>query len=218
MFEQIARLDFRNDPVAPKRGMLLTMGVQEAGFVLPGSWNYIRLTPEARGYVPLPLGLVFATRVGLGYLHVFDSKINSENLLASLGPELFRFRGGGATSNRGFLPGRLGDGIAGGQRRWEASAELRVPLSTDFGVAVFLDAGDVSQSPVFRFDHPQTSTGFGFRYNTLVGPLRLDFGWRIPGLQVFGQDERPLLRDNTVVNVGLFKFQGAVHITIGEAF
>lgn len=131
---------------------------------------------------------------------------------------MFRFRGGGATSNRGFLPGRLGDGIAGGQRRWEASAELRVPLSTDFGVAVFLDAGDVSQSPVFRFDHPQTSTGFGFRYNTLVGPLRLDFGWRIPGLQVFGQDERPLLRDNTVVNVGLFKFQGAVHITIGEAF
>ena len=37
---------------------------------------------------------------------------------------------------------------------------------------------------------PHLSTGLGFRYDTPVGPVRADFGVRIPGLQVLGQSCR----------------------------
>jgi hypothetical protein len=55
--------------------------------------------------------------------------------------------------------------------------------------------------------------GAGLRYATLVGPLRLDVAWRVPGAQVIGTDDR------TYVAGALFgRFEGAIHLTIGSAF
>jgi outer membrane protein assembly factor BamA len=72
----------------------------------------------------------------------------------------------------------------GGFTLWEASAELRFPLLGDLRGALFADAADVSPRRVnFRFDHPHLSAGLGFRYATPIGPVRLDVGYRIPGLQ-----------------------------------
>jgi outer membrane protein insertion porin family/translocation and assembly module TamA len=103
----------------------------------------------------------------------------------------------------------------GGRTLWEASAEMRVALSGPLGGALFCDASDVSPSEVdFRFNHPHLSCGFGARYDTPVGPIRLDVGYRIPGLQ-------------TLVNVNpieegspgtIFGIPVAVAFGIGEAF
>lgn len=72
----------------------------------------------------------------------------------------------------------------GGFTLWELSAELRFPLIGDLRGALFLDAADVSPRRLdFRFDHPHASAGFGFRYATPIGPVRLDVGYRLPGLQ-----------------------------------
>jgi outer membrane protein insertion porin family/translocation and assembly module TamA len=72
----------------------------------------------------------------------------------------------------------------GGFTLWEASLELRFPLLGDLRGAVFADAADVSPRGLdFRFDHPHLSAGIGLRYATPVGPVRLDVGYRIPGLQ-----------------------------------
>ncbi len=49
-------------------------------------------------------------------------------------------------------------------------------------MAVFLDAGFVS---IGSFDFGdvgpmmQYAVGFGFRYNTIIGPIRLDFAYRL---------------------------------------
>jgi len=49
---------------------------------------------------------------------------------------------------------------------------------------VFCDAGDVSPFQTsIRLDRPHLSCGAGARYDTPVGPIRLDVGYRIPGLQ-----------------------------------
>jgi outer membrane protein insertion porin family/translocation and assembly module TamA len=72
----------------------------------------------------------------------------------------------------------------GGFTLWEASLELRFPIAGAFSGAVFTDAADVAPGQVqFRFGRPHLSAGLGFRYDTPVGPVRLDVGYRIPHLQ-----------------------------------
>ncbi len=81
----------------------------------------------------------------------------------------------------------------GGFTLWEASAELRFAVSGPLGAAIFCDAGDVSQY-VFpdrgslRLNYLHMSCGGGVRYDTPVGPLRLDIAYRIPWLQILGQN------------------------------
>jgi outer membrane protein insertion porin family/translocation and assembly module TamA len=79
----------------------------------------------------------------------------------------------------------------GGFSMWQASAELRFNISGPLGVATFCDVGDVSQKPpldkgAFRFNYLHMSCGAGLRYDTPVGPLRLDVAYRIPFLQRLG--------------------------------
>lgn len=102
----------------------------------------------------------------------------------------------------------------GGFTLWEASAELRYTITGPLSVATFCDASDVSpHQNDFRFSHPHLSCGGGGRYDTPAGPIRLDVGYRIPGLQVLGgltPDEREPDR--------LFGIPIALQIGIGEAY
>jgi len=73
----------------------------------------------------------------------------------------------------------------GGLSLWEASVELRFPVGGPISSAIFCDAADVAPKRFFlRFDRPHVSCGIGARYDTPVGPIRLDLGYRLPGLQV----------------------------------
>jgi outer membrane protein insertion porin family/translocation and assembly module TamA len=73
----------------------------------------------------------------------------------------------------------------GGLSLWEASLELRFPLGGSLGGVAFCDAGDVSPYRAdIRLDHPHLSCGAGLRYDTPIGPVRLDVGVRIPGAQL----------------------------------
>jgi outer membrane protein insertion porin family/translocation and assembly module TamA len=77
----------------------------------------------------------------------------------------------------------------GGFTLWEFSNELRVDVSGPFSTAVFCDMSDVSPKQWdFRTTplRPHMSCGFGVRYDTPVGPIRLDLGYRIESLQVLG--------------------------------
>jgi outer membrane protein insertion porin family/translocation and assembly module TamA len=75
----------------------------------------------------------------------------------------------------------------GGSTLWEASVEFRFHVAGPFEVATFCDASDVSSQRVdIRLDRPHLSCGAGARYETPVGPVRLDVGYRIPGAQYPG--------------------------------
>lgn len=213
--------DTRDDRTSPRRGTLARLELHET--LPPSDWAYLRLTPEIREYFPLPYGLVLAARAGIGMIRIFSTDANTEEL-RRLGPRPYRLRGGGPYSVRGVQAGALGErdldvfGFLGGTRSWIFSAELRIPLGDSFGVATFVDLGDVdggsaTEKPRFRFDHPNTTFGGGLRYKTIVGPVRLDVGWLVPGLQGAREDARNVDRRDP-----LFRFNGAVHLTIGEAF
>jgi len=101
----------------------------------------------------------------------------------------------------------------GGLSLWEANAELRVVVSGPFSTAFFCDAADVSPfSFDIRLDRPHLSCGTGARYDTPVGPIRLDVGVRVPGAQYprGASFERP--PDE------LFGLPIALAFGIGEAF
>jgi outer membrane translocation and assembly module TamA len=109
----------------------------------------------------------------------------------------------------------------GGFTQWELSAEVRFPISGPLGAAVFCDSGDVSQyvlpSPqAFRPNYLHLSCGVGGRYDTPVGPIRLDIGYRIPGLQMVGKDPQGDPTFGTPPSP--FGIPVAVAFGIGEAF
>jgi translocation and assembly module TamA len=217
-FFQRIRLDYRDDERRPRLGFMYQTELQEAGMGKASSWAYLRTTPDLRVYLPLPWEITLATRFALGMYFIPRADAKLDDLSRSLGPRDLRLRGGGATSNRGFLPGELGDGSDGGTRRWEASFELRIPLTASLGVVGFFDAGDVSKKPTFRWDHPQASSGFGLRYFTPIGSIRVDLAWRIKNMQVFGTDERDPGGEQNQVDFGFAKMDGAIHFTLGESF
>ena len=157
--------------------------------------------------------------------------------------QLTFFRGffsGGPTTNRGYpirgvgpydvVPflspaveaGKINSGCGqacrtptGGFTLWEASAEIRYSVKGPLSVATFCDASDVSpHTGDLRFSHLHLSCGGGGRYDTPAGPIRLDVGYRIPGLQVLGG----LTPDEREPSTFLGGIPIAVHIGIGEAY
>jgi outer membrane protein assembly factor BamA len=246
-FQYSLVLDVRDAPREPKRGAYVALTVQHAPSFVPGNWDYVRVTPDVRGYFPLPLGLVLAARARLGVMEITDTKFDApkgdsqdmgleqrlsdeaESRLRELGPLRQRLRGGGNNSVRGYAPNTLGDVVSvgdivdsGGLRQWEASLELRAPLTPDFGAVLFVDVGDVSVEKRFRWNVPQTSFGFGLRYRTVIGPIRLDFGFAPKSLQVVGSSDprrrRILYPEGAFGESYILGSRGAIHFTIGEAF
>src|SRR5690606_41620174 len=109
-FEQDLRLDLRDNRLRPRLGTYLGFNVTESARWVASDWTQFRLVPEARGYLPLPLDIVFAARFALGAIFIVEASDDLDELSRELGPTSYRLRGGGANSNRGFLPGELGVG------------------------------------------------------------------------------------------------------------
>jgi len=199
------------------RGFYAGLLASQAPRWAASDWTAFRLLPELRAYAPLPFHMVLAGRFALGATFITDvdpvcdaaGGVVHECLdetSRELGPSAYRLRGGGATSNRGFIAGRLGAGLVGGLRRWEAALELRIRLGESFGVVLFGDLGDVNRDAAFRFEEANPSVGFGLRYFTAIGAIRFDTGFRVGTVP----DDADLLP--------LVDTPGALHLTIGESF
>jgi translocation and assembly module TamA len=213
--EQNVRLDLRDEALQPSRGAQLSLNVREAVRSFASDWTSVRFVPDARAYLPLPLASVLALRFNVGALLIFDASSSLDDLSLRLGPSSYRLRGGGANGVRGFLPGDLGVGSQGGLRRWESMLEWRVRFGESLTLVAFMDMGDVNDEPDFRWGHLNTTLGFGFRYFTVVGPIRLDAGFRVIDWQ--RADGSPGIEDGADT-FPLTDAPGALHLTIGDSF
>jgi translocation and assembly module TamA len=243
--EQFIAVDRRDDPHEPREGYYLGLSLQEGGGPLGGTFDYLRLVPEVRGYTSFLPGrrLTLAARLRLGTLLPLARDIGDS-------PIVVRFFSGGDTM-RGFGVRRLSpirlvsrpreDGEVlvepipvGGNGLFESSLEVRYSLTESLVLASFLDAGFVTPgplelSPAFISRNLFLGVGAGVRYRTPVGPVRLDFAVRPdigPPLPFFGAPDGATLPAG-----GCFGFGGGavgragspegwciIHISVGEAF
>lgn len=102
-------------------------------------------------------------------------------------PPTRRLYAGGGGSVRGYAQRFVGPLDAtgdptGGRSALELGGELRARLYGDFGGVVFVEAGSVSESVAPDFaEGVQVAAGIGFRYYSLAGPIRMDFGVPLNG-------------------------------------
>ena len=93
----------------------------------------------------------------------------------------------------------------GGQGLIVLNAELRIPVRGGLGAVAFIDAGNV---PLFvkEFSMAETrgSVGFGLRYRSPVGPIRIDLGHQA--------------RSATSAADNDLERRTALHISLGQAF
>ncbi len=170
--------DSRNSVLDATKGSYFRLEVEAAFKALGSEIEFIRPVADWRHVRPLPWKrcyLAFRATAGIAYALPGTRKI----------PLIRRFYPGGADSVRGYPWQKLGplDSSGkpfGGESMATGSVELRFPIYKELGGVVFVDAGNawddvLSQDlGVIRF-----TSGVGLRYNTPVGPIRLDFGYQI---------------------------------------
>jgi len=188
-----------------RQGYVATLHAEQAGRWLGGDFDYVEMTAEGRYYRSLGEVAVLAFRARAGAI---DAHGGSPDEVV---PFFKRYFLGGATNLRGW--GRyevspLSEGLPiGGLTFMNFSTEVRFPIVGRLGGVIFLDGGNVwENSWDFNLRDMRYDMGPGLRFNTPVGPFRLDVGFQlnpIEGLLVDGEEQKRPMR---------------VHFSIGHAF
>lgn len=249
--EEVITWDRRDDALEPREGFYASLSLQEGGGPLQGNFNYYRVLPEARAYLSLgeEKQLTFAARLKVGELLPTSGNAQDSAVVT-------RFYGGGAQSMRGFNDRRLSPLLIsqlprspgnqnppevtlpiGGNGLIDGSFEVRYAVTSNLILAAFYDLGQVSLGRLAPedFAHPLMAVGFGLRYRTPVGPVRVDFARRLqvgtppPLFRVDGTTGQLNRQRDYKVDDSCFGLGGTggsvvsdnlcvLHISIGEAF
>ena len=224
--------DTRDDPADPRHGEVLSIEAELAGRAIGSEVGFIKTFMQAFVYREVPGAPRFVVaagaRVGLARAFIRSVEfvpqppVDPEGLgdvIASpieieVGevPLSERFFAGGDTTVRGFALDRLGDDATidqdgfpqGGNATLIFNTELRARVTRSIDLVGFLDAGNVyDRVGNVSLARIRGGAGFGVRYRSQVGPIRVDLGFKLDR-QTFdnGNLERPT----------------ALHISIGQAF
>jgi outer membrane protein insertion porin family len=192
--------DRRDDPVDPHKGYYTTVDFGVADRIFGSQVNYARVLVRNSTYHPIGKRIVLARSTQFGEILAFHNGGDP----AEAFPLAERFFGGGGNSDRGFPEFQAGPRDTatgfplGGNALLFNQTELRFPLiGDDIGGVLYHDMGNIysslknvsfrtDQHDLKDFDYMVHAVGFGIRYRTPVGPLRLDLGYSINPPYFFG--------------------------------
>lgn len=163
-------VDKRDSMIDATKGYYVSLYLERAAKILGSDISYLKSLLELR------------------YIHPFDAK-NIVGFKSRIGmidkdvPLFKRFYTGGSIFNRGYAFQKVGVHAAGGVPLGGVSlvdlmVEYRRQLFFEkFWVSLFYDTSTLSLKPHTFDDTWYPSVGFGIRYRTPIGPLRVDFGF-----------------------------------------
>jgi outer membrane protein insertion porin family len=226
--------DKRDDPIDSHHGTYTSIDLALASSAFGSETSFGRVVARNSSYYQLTKGLVLARTTDFGIIERYAG--------LPIVPLAERFFGGGAFSNRAFPDFQAGPrdpstGFPiGGNALLTNTVELRFPLIGDnLGGVLFNDIGNVysavnkislrfRQQNLQDFDYAVQGFGFGLRYRTPLGPVRVDFSISPNSPRFFGCEGsiNQLLQcgvpgssvPQTVQRINVFQF----HFSLGQAF
>jgi outer membrane protein assembly factor BamA len=168
--------DRRDNPLMPRRGYKVSIQVEEASRRLGGQVEYQRLQFGASYHTPLGP----SRWLHVGFTHDLVTTLGSLN--DSQLPVNERFYPGGDSTIRGYAEGTAAPRAAGGlflgaKTVMLLNLELEQAVTPKWSVVVFSDSlGMAARMAHYPFDEKLFSVGLGLRYQTVIGPVRLEYG------------------------------------------
>ncbi|HDY72397.1 MAG TPA: outer membrane protein assembly factor BamA [Nitrospirae bacterium] len=187
--------DQRDNPFDPHNGFLLGSSLKVASSYLLGETDFVKLNLQGSFFRTVYKGVVLALSLKGGFAQGYG---DTREL-----PVVERYFLGGRNSVRGFPQDELGpkgtDGTpTGGNAFLLTNIELRTSLGKGIGLVFFFDSGNVWRT-IDDIDLSMRYTaGLGLRYSTPIGPIRIDYGYKL--------DRRE------------GESSGEIHFSIGQAF
>ncbi|MFL6416913.1 MAG: BamA/TamA family outer membrane protein, partial [Bryobacteraceae bacterium] len=211
--------DHRDNPADAHRGFWNTVDAGLAGNFFGSQRSFYRVLARNATYTSIGRNLVFARQTQLGAVIPFNIAAGLTRFEAIPLPE--RFFGGGGVSMRGFGDNQAGprdigtpaspgkpEAVAtgfpiGGNGLFFNNLELRFPLIRpnisgvlfhDMG-NIYTNFGDIAlryrQNGNQDFNYAVQAAGFGIRYKTPLGPVRMDVAYTLnpPAYQGFNRNE-----------------------------
>ena len=188
--------DTRDNPFDPRKGVLAGISVKTASGYLLSETDFVKAVVNGSAYKALSKNFVVAVSLKSGMSQGFEKTTEL--------PLVERFFLGGRTTVRGYEQDTLGPkGVngspTGGNMFILTNLELRTDVAKGFGLVTFLDGGNVwKKNSDVKLSDMKYTAGAGIRYNTPVGPLRIDYGHKLD--RETGESK------------------GEVHFSIGHAF
>ena len=221
--------DTRNDVIDPDGGTFVILDTELAARAIGSEVGFVRTFLQGFAYyrVPAPRRTVLAFGARVGAAHGFRRTVvrEDENGIPVTGPDgspivdvvqdlpaSERFFAGGDTTVRGFSLDRLGTDATisptgfptGGNGLVVLNGELRATLIGSFGAVAFIDAGNVFlRATDLDLGELRAAAGFGIRYQSPVGPIRIDLGFKL---------------DRRELSPGRLERRSVLHISLGQAF
>lgn len=175
--------DTRDNPFEPRKGVLAGLTVKLSSSAIFSQTNFAKAVFNGSVYQEISKPFVVAAAFRVGVAQAWG---HSTSIL----PLVERFFLGGRNTVRGYAQDTLGPrggngNPTGGNAFVETNLELRTFLGKGIGLVTFLDSGNVWQKVGDIDLSLKHAVGIGLRYDTPVGPFRLDYGYKLkkePGL------------------------------------
>ncbi|MDD2556841.1 MAG: outer membrane protein assembly factor BamA [Desulfuromonas sp.] len=184
--------DFRPDP---SRGYMTEFSVEVAG--LGGTEKFVKTIADYRHFFPIKWGIVFTPHARIGYVSGYNGKnvpLNERFFLGGINTiRGFETREVGPREPRNYFAGydenndpiyKLSDNdydYIGGEKMAYANLEVLFPLIKDAQLKglVFFDIGNAWGEDEDYFSDLRYSVGVGIRWQSPLGPLRLEWGYNL---------------------------------------
>ncbi|MGH8019117.1 MAG: BamA/OMP85 family outer membrane protein [Opitutaceae bacterium] len=170
--------DHRDNPLTPRDGMSLSLKLEAAARAIGGEVDYQLM--DFRGSWHESIG--GGRWLHVGWRHELLSRLGADGGQIPLAKRIFP---GGESSIRGYREGRASprneDGlIIGAEVSTVLNLEVEQALTRNFSVVGFVDAGLTGERlESWPGEEVRVSAGLGLRYDTIIGPARLEYGHNV---------------------------------------